>query len=79
MPQFSLANIPVPLLTPLGYPISGSFKYRVLGYGADTPLEDVVQIYAHRKSEVSQYKEALERKYTFVVTQMWDKETGNYK
>jgi murein endopeptidase len=77
--MFSLANIPEPVLTPLGRPITGGFKYRVLGFDADTPLEDVAQTYAHRKSEVSQFREILGRKYTYVVTQEWDKETNSYK
>ena len=79
MELFSLTNIPEPLLTPLSHPVSGGFKYRVIGYNADTKLEDVVQIYAHRKTEVTQYREILEAKYAFVVSQKWDNEAQAYK
>lgn len=77
--MFSLNNVPVPQLTPIGRPISGEFKYRVLAFNADTPLEKVAQMYGHRKSEVTQFKESLERKHTFIVCQVWDAEAGAYK
>ena len=60
MESFSLTNVPVPTQTPLGQPITGSFKYRVLGYDANTPLEAVIQMYGHRKSEVAHYKAVMD-------------------
>jgi len=77
--MFSFTNVPVPTLTPLGHLISGDFKYRVIGYNADTKLEEVAQMYAHRKPDVEIYKETLKAKYAFVVAQEWDKETNSYK
>ena len=77
--MFSFTDIPIPIKTPIGRPISGGFKYRVLGYNTDTPLTEVAQMYAHRKSEAIQYETALKASYAFVVRQEWDKETQSYK
>ena len=76
---FSLTNVPVPTHTPLRRPITKGFKYRVLGYNADTQLDNVAQLYAHRKTEVTAYMKDLQGKYTFVVSQIWDDEVSNYK